>query len=137
MAEIEITLPTVQYGNVKLKTTIEELGMAELDAGTLGSVTAVFLNLFSQGFKVGSQIDVDWQGADVSALPRDTLEQAASAIKDVLGATEVPDPEDNVDPDGPETSDDAPWKKKVDSKAKPWETSGAAPAAPAVASIDW
>lgn len=140
MAEVEFLLPTVQYGNVKVRATPEELGLADLDAGGLGAAYAVFLNLFTQGFHKGSEIDVEWTGSDTAALPRDVLERAQEAITEALGATEIPDPEDWVDPDGPETSDDAPWKQQVDSKPKPWET-GSAPeqtsTAPAVANINW
>lgn len=65
MAEIEITLPTVQYGNVKVRATAEELGLEGVqDAGALGVATAVYLNLFTQGFKLGTQIDVDYTGPE-------------------------------------------------------------------------
>jgi hypothetical protein len=59
MAEIEMTLPTVQYGNVKVKATPEELGIDNIgDAAAVGAATAVYLNLFSQGWKQGAAIDV-------------------------------------------------------------------------------
>src|SRR5438093_8673117 len=62
MAEIEFLLPTVQYGNVKVRATPEELGIDSVqDAGALGVAAAVYLNLFTQGFKVGTQIDVDYE----------------------------------------------------------------------------
>lgn len=60
MAEVEILFPTVQYGNVKLRVTPEELGLdGPADAYAFGVQSAVLLNLFTQGFKVGSQLDVE------------------------------------------------------------------------------
>lgn len=109
MAEIEITLPTVQYGNVKLRATAEELGLDGVgDARELGIVTAVYLNTFTQGFKEGARIDV----AAPSAPSQGATEDQAKRMLDegLGGVTEVP-------------QSGAPWDKPaVDSPAKPWET---------------
>lgn len=122
MAEIEITLPTVQYGNVKLRATPEELGLNEgLDAYELGVATSVYLNLFTQGFKHGSTLDVSApQGASESEVDRviDETVKAAQAIAEGLGGATVIDEQD---PEGP---GEAPWDQQVDSPAKPWETEG-------------
>lgn len=60
MAEIEITLPTVQYGNVKVRVTPEEFGLQYgIDNPyALGMGAATYLNLFTQGFKEGATMDV-------------------------------------------------------------------------------
>lgn len=157
MAEIEITLPTVQYGNVKVKATPEELGVEGVqDAGALGVATAVYLNLFTQGFKLGTQIDVEYDGGvtkppppapiervDESAIRQvmsdedvDTEAEAVALIKSGLGAIELGD---DYDPDSAESSDDAPWNSPaVDAKPKPWETGTTAPTnAVKVAEINW
>lgn len=116
MAEIEFLLPTVQYGNVKVRATPEELGIDGVqDAGALGVAAAVYLNLFSQGFKLGAGMDVEYDGggtkppapepilpvgADGAAEQRvhDDLKprtvdeanaMAAAIIKQELGASEV------------------------------------------------
>lgn len=122
MAEIEITLPTVQYGNVKVKATPEELGVDIASPAAVGTATAIYLNLFTQGFKVGASMDVTAsptegltapQGAAQSEVDRviDETVKAAQILADGLGgATEVDD-------------DAAPWDKPaVDAPAKPWET---------------
>lgn len=106
MAEIEITLPTVQYGNVKLRATPEELGLeGPADAYALGVQSAVLLNLFTQGFKVGSQLNVSppveasQEAADRLADGRpprtvdEASEMARALIERELGTTtEVSDP---------------------------------------------
>lgn len=161
MAEIEITLPTVQYGNVKVRATPEELGVEGVqDAGALGVAAAVYLNLFTQGFKMGTRIDVDYDGGvtkppppapiervDESTIRQvmsdedvDTEAEAVALIKSGLGATEL-----DYNDDGPgdvqasANEERAPWNSPaVDAKPKPWETSGAAPAAPVkVAEVNW
>lgn len=142
MAEIEILFPTVQYGNVKLRATPEELGLeGPADAYALGVQSAVLLNLFTQGFKVGSQLDVSGAPAS-SAEPTENEAQAAiQEIQSQLGATEVESGEAAHDaaysaPDGgPEP---APWESTVDAKPKPWESGSVAPkVTPKVAEIDW
>lgn len=118
MSEIEITLPTVQYGNVKVRATPEAFGLVTMaDAYELGVATAVYLNLFQQGFKHGATMDVAApQGAAQSEVDRVIEEtvKAAQILADGLGgATEVDD-------------DAAPWDKPaVDAPAKPWETEAA------------
>lgn len=140
MAEVEILFPTVQYGNVKLRATPEELGLdGPADAYALGVQSAVLLNLFTQGFKTGSQLDVSGAPAP-SAEPTENEAQAAvQEIRQQLGATVVED-YDAQDPDGPgEEHSEAPWTSPpVDAKPKPWENGGK-PATPkvAVAEIDW
>lgn len=144
MAEIEFLLPTVQYGNLKVRAAPEELGLDLTDAAGLGATYAVYLNAFTQGFKQGSQIDVTvdikavQQGAQAptEAPPGDaqaaadrvandqaprTVDEAnamaLAVIKQELGAS-VLEPSTEDDPD-------APWNKEtstVDIKPKPWET---------------
>lgn len=125
MAEIEITLPTVQYGNVKVRATPEAFGLVTMaDAYELGVATAVYLNLFQQGFKHGATMDVTApQGAVQSEVDRviDETLKAAQILADGLGgATEVeesPYPNDDITP---------PWDKPAaDAKPKPWEVSAA------------
>ena len=127
MAEIEITLPTVQYGNVKVRATPEELGMDLSDAGAIGHGVAIYLNLFSQGFATGSRADVEWSSqegvsAALSASQGVTEVQAQRMLDEGLGGvTEVP-AGDVVAHEG------APWDNpQVDSKPKPWEAGGSAP----------
>jgi hypothetical protein len=155
MAEIEFLLPTVQYGNVKVRATPEELGVEGVqDAGALGVAAAVYLNLFTQGFKLGTQIDVDYTGpesASEEAPPGDphaaaerladgrsprTVDEANEMAKQVIenelgSTTELPH----------DVQSDAPWTQDspaVDVKPKPWETGKAAPTnAVKVAEIDW
>ncbi|HSE46315.1 MAG TPA: hypothetical protein VLA89_13390 [Gemmatimonadales bacterium] len=127
MAEIEITLPTVQYGNVKVRATPEELGVDIASPAAVGTATAIYLNLFTQGFKVGASMDVTAspteglkapQGAEQSESEEvfagavaTAQEEAQRLLSEGLGgATEVDD-------------DAAPWDKPaVDAPAKPWET---------------
>ncbi|HEY6021276.1 MAG TPA: hypothetical protein VIY48_15645 [Candidatus Paceibacterota bacterium] len=113
MAKIETTLPTVQYGNVKVTFTPEELGVDISDAAAIGVATAVYLNLFTQGFKAGSQMDVS---APVSASQEAPEEKAQAMLDEGLGGvTELPE-------DGDDVEAKAPWEAKVDAKPKPWET---------------
>lgn len=124
MAEIEITLPTVQYGNVKVKATPDELGLESVeDATGLGIATAVYLNLFVQGFKSGSQMDVS---ASLGASQPIAEAQAQRYLDEGLGGvTEVSDWPSDEEEDA-RTGDEytkAPWDEPaVDSKPKPWET---------------
>lgn len=141
MAEIEITLPTVQYGNVKVRATPEELGVELSSPAAVGTATAIYLNLFTQGFKLGASMDVTASpteglsapvGASQEAAPGNpqaaaerladgrsprTVDEANEMAKQIIenelgGVTEVPDGPLNQHPnDGPEESDDAPWNK--------------------------
>lgn len=136
MAEIEITLPTVQYGNVKVRATPEELGLSSVaDAYDVGVASAVYLNVFTQGFKKGASLDVSPpQEAPVSASEGEVGTQAQEWLDEGLGGvTEVhEDSTEEVSDDG---QNDAPWNSTVDAKAKPWETGATAPVK--VAEIDW
>lgn len=136
MAEIEITLPTVQYGNVKVRATPEELGVDIASPAAVGTATAVYLNLFTQGFKTGASLNVSaspTEGLNAPAGGVQGLDEVrAQALLDegLGGVTEVPDGPLNQHPDdGPEESDDAPWNSTVDAKPKPWETGETAPKA--------
>lgn len=123
MAEIEITLPTVQYGNVKVRATPEELGVDISSPAAVGTATAIYLNLFTQGFKVGASMDVtasptEGLSAPVSASQHDDMVKAHELLDEGLGGvTEVPD-------EVSEVSSKAPWTEKVDAPKKPWETDG-------------
>ena len=153
MAEIEITLPTVQYGNVKVRATPEELGLDSVgDAAALGVAAAVYLTTFTLGFKRGAQIDVDIDDsmAHVGSGPYKTVSAPQGASQEVSeaqaqryldeglgGVTEVSeDDEYDSATEAKEAAQartsDAPWDNKVDAKPKPWETGEQAPAAPAV-----
>lgn len=140
MSEIEITLPTVQYGNIKITATPEEWGLDTIaDAPDVGVWAATYLNLFQQGFKHGATLDVDAHlSAPVSAPEGAVGAQAREWLdKGLGGVTEVPagdivaheDSTEEVSDDG---QNDAPWNSEVASKPKPWETGEQAPAAPAV-----
>lgn len=117
MAEIEITLPTVQYGNVKVRATPEEFGFKLDEPSAFGYALAIYQTSFTLGFKDGSQVDVVApQGAAQSEVDRVIEEtvKAAQILADGLGGvTEV-------------AEDAAPWNKPVvDAPAKPWETEAA------------
>lgn len=147
MSEIEITLPTVQYGNVKVRATPEELGMNLADAGAIGHGVAIYLNLFTQGFNTGFVADVEWSPQEAASAPVsapqeapgpeartavDTMAEALALLNKGLGGVTVID---GQDPEGPSEepgeswteTDHAPWDQKVDAKPKPWETDVTAP----------
>lgn len=144
MAEIEITLPTVQYGNVKIRATPEELGVNDIaDSYELGVAAAVYLNLFTQGYTYGAALDIDApqkpsaapQGAEQSEVEQflDEAEKAAQILADGLGGvTEVTS--EKAEQDAADiraqhqaeaaAAGKAPWDAKVEAKAKPWQTGG-------------
>ena len=143
MAEIEITLPTVQYGNVKIKATPEELGVDVASPAAVGTATAVYLNLFTQGFKLGASMDVSASpteglkaplAAEQSEVDRviDETLKAAQILADGLGGvTEVPDESTYKSLDDQadtmvKSEGEAPWNQKpaVDAKPKPWQSDG-------------
>lgn len=154
MAEIEITLPTVQYGNVKVRATPEELGLSDIsDSHALGVAAAVYLNLFSQGFKVGAQMDVSAPvGASREAVPGDpqaaadrlaggrsprTVDEANEMAKQVIeaelgGVTEVEEYDSATEAKeaAQARTADKPWDQPQAEAKKPWETDGVT--APAV-----
>ena len=168
MAEIEITLPTVQYGNIKIRATPEEWGLEGIaTAANVGVWAAVYLNLFQQGFQHGATLDVD---AHLGASHEDREDKMVRELREAFtgtlellneglgGVTELHvgddfaksynddgpgdvqaaanEARDDDDPEGVDSDPDAPWSRTVvDTKKKPWETSGKAPAAPA--KIDW
>lgn len=134
MAEIEITLPTVQFGNVKLRATPEELGLESVaDTYALGVQAAVLLNLFSQGFKVGGALDVsapqEATSAPVSGVQGlDEVRAQALLDEGLGGVTEV---EYQGTAEGQQaaveaetTTQSAPWTETVDAPKKPWEDEG-------------
>ncbi len=135
MAEIEITLPTVQFGNVKVRATPEELGLASLaDAYDVGIASAVYLNVFTQGFKKGATLDV-------AEREHEYISEAHRLLDERLGGvTEVPEDYNDDGPGDVQAAANearAPWDNpQVDAKPKPWETGGAAPAKPVV-DEDW
>lgn len=147
MAEIEITLPTVQYGNVKAKFSPEEFGLAPtdqlVDPTALGIAAAIYLNLFTQGFKVGASMDVtaspsEATGAPVSASKEAAAREAQRLLDEGLGGvTELPgDGPENMHGDpAPLDPKSPPWNSTVDAKPKPWETEATAPKA--VVTSEW
>lgn len=162
MAEIEITLPTVQYGNVRVRATPEELGVDLASPWSVGQMTAVFLNLFTQGFKEGAQMDVGAPGSapqemppgdpqaaadrladgrpprtvdEANAMARAVIEQELGSTTEVESGEAAYDAAYDAPSDGPKS---APWESTVDAKPKPWETGKAAPTnAVKVAEINW
>jgi len=148
MAEIEFLLPTVQYGNVKVRATPEELGIDGVqDAGALGVAAAVYLNLFTQGFKVGTQVDVTYDDGGPKPPPPAPIERVEvdpeELIKTQLGATTVSEDytaDPTVPDDEPEgENENIPWNRQaVDTKPKPWETGTTPPQnVVKVAEINW
>lgn len=142
MSEIEITLPTVQYGNVRVRATPEEFGFKLDEPSAFGYALAIYQTSFTLGFKDGSQVDVVApQGAAQRPLdvgvpgaaeqrvegdlkPRTVDEaddMAAAVIKRELGATEVNDEAEDART-GSDYTKAPPWDQKVDAPAKPWET---------------
>jgi hypothetical protein len=120
MAEIEITLPTVQYGNVKVRATPEEFGFKLDEPGAFGYALAIYQTSFTLGFKDGSQVDVV---APSGPSKSDEVTQAQALLNEGLGGvTEVPAAEAET------VTESAPWTEKVDAKPKPWETNVTAPA---------
>ncbi|HEY6020363.1 MAG TPA: hypothetical protein VIY48_10780 [Candidatus Paceibacterota bacterium] len=145
MAEIEITLPTVEYANVKVRATPEELGLDIASPAAVGTATAIYLNLFTQGFKLGASMDVtasptEGLSAPVSAsqeAPEESLQGAVETAhreaqrlldEGLGGVTEVSAAEAET------TTQSVPWTEKVDAPKKPWETDVTAPAG---VSEDW
>lgn len=130
MAEIEITLPTVQYGNVKVRATPEELGVDVSSPAAVGTATAVYLNLFTQGFKVGASMDVtasptEGLKAPLAAEQEDPGVTAQAMLDEGLGGvTELHVGDDFSKSEEQIAAEDgkAPWESKVDAKPKPWET---------------
>ena len=83
----------------------------------MGVASAVYLNLFSQGFKKGASLDVSApQGAPEQSDGTDVHAEAQRLLEEGLGASEA------------EASDDAPWNSTVDKPKKPWENMDTAPA---------
>lgn len=121
MAEIEITLPTVQYGNIKITATPEEWGLETIaDAPDVGVWAATYLNLFQQGFKHGATLDVD---AHLGGSKPVTEEQAIRHLDEGLGgvtAVAGDQPEDDLG--FPVGESDKPWDKPAEAAKKPWET---------------
>lgn len=116
VAEIEIALPTVQYGNVKVRATPEELGVDIASPAAVGTATAIYLNLFLQGWATGSSMDVTASPTEGLSAPLATSQgEAGPSAQELLneglgGVTEVPE-------------DAPPWDKPaVDVPKKPWET---------------
>jgi hypothetical protein len=133
MAEIEITLPTVQYGNIRIKATPEEWGLETIaDAPDVGVWAATYLNLFTQGFKHGATLDVDAHlGASQEAAPGDP-QAAADRLADGRSPRTVDEANEMArqvieNELGP--TSEVPWDKSVDSKPKPWETGSQPPEA--------
>lgn len=131
MAEIEITLPTVQYGNVKVRATPEELGVDIASPAAVGTATAIYLNLFTQGFKVGASMDVTANPTEGLSAPvaasEETPGQAAIRLLDegLGGVTEVSEIDSVIEETiakAAEIEAKAPWEQKVDAPRKPWET---------------
>lgn len=134
MAEIEITLPTVQYGNVKVRATPEEFGMRSLaDAYELGVALAVYQTTFTLGWQEGAKMDVD---APPAASQPVSEAQAQRYLDEGLGGVSEVEENGNIPMD--RAAQAAPWDKAPEPAAKkPWE-SGNEPAKPSVIlDADW
>lgn len=136
MAEIEITLPTVQFGNVKVRATPEELGVELSSPASVGTAMAIYLNLFTQGFKLGASMDVtasptEGLNAPVGASQEAPEEKAQRLLNEGLGGvTEVSEVDSVIEEtiaQAAEIEAKAPWTQKVDAPKKPWESMDAAP----------
>ena len=140
LSEIEITLPTIQYGNIKITATPEEWGLDTIaDAPDVGVWAATYLNLFQQGFKHGATLDVD---AHLGAPQSVTEEQAQRYLDEGLdGVTEVEEYDSATEAKEAaqaRTAGVAPWvNPQVDSKPKPWEGGGATPVEKPVVDEGW
>ncbi len=145
MAEIEITLPTVQYGNVKVRATPEEFGFRLDEPSTFGMALAVYHASFAIGWQDGAQMDVSAPqaaskegapGSPQAAAERladerpprtvdEANEMAKQVIENELGSTtEVP-------------NEPAPWDLEVAPGPKPWETGGKSQIAPPKLDDEW
>lgn len=139
MSEIEITLPTVQYGNVKVRATPEELGVDIASPAAVGTATAIYLNLFLQGWATGSSMDVTASPAEGLSAPQGAAQndRVSQAIAEVVadekairaldeglgGATEVDEYDSATEAKEQwQDTDYAPWDQKVAAQPKPWET---------------
>jgi hypothetical protein len=105
MAEIEFTIPTVQYGNAKIRMTPEELydlSRKGISLHDIGMKASEFLVMITEGFEAGKKID--WSASrDVTGqyqespepepmperTPAQEAEEAEQTIKTMLGATTV------------------------------------------------
>jgi hypothetical protein len=141
LAEIEITLPTVQYGNVKVRATPEEFGFKLDEPNAFGYALAIFQTVFTMGWKQGAQVDVT---APVGAAEADPVAKAQELLDEGLGGvTEVDSvrsveeimSDEDVDTVAEarkiqerEAASRAPWNSTVDTPKKPWETEVTAPA---------
>lgn len=108
MAEIEFTIPTVQYGNAKIRMTPQEL--YELSEGgvslyDVGMKAMEFLSLVTQGFEAGKSVDFTPQEVtgQYQESSEPTPEQAEENIK-TLGATMV-----------------EPWTQTPETTPKAWD----------------
>lgn len=123
MAEIEITLPTIQYGNIKITATPEEWGLESIaDAPDVGVWAATYLNLFQQGFQHGAKMDVD---AHLGGSQPVTEEQAKRHLDEGLGGTTEVEEYDSAteakEAAQARTAGAAPWDNPQPAVTKPWE----------------
>jgi hypothetical protein len=128
VAEIEITLPTVKYGNVKVRATPEEFGFKLDEPSAFGMALAVYQASFTIGWREGAQMDVSAPQSASKEAPRtvsqvmsdedvDTEAEAVAILKKELGATEM-------------SEGAPPWKRpQADTNPKPWETGSQPPEA--------
>lgn len=146
MSEIEFTIPTIQYGNVKFRGTPEEFGVELTGPGAIGEMVAVYTNMFTQGFQVGAKRDVEYLGSaqfsgndsgttDVDMTARATIQSELGAT--VVEQTDGPGDSGEDNPYAQESDQDLPWEKDIKAKPKPWENKGAPAKAPAPKKIDW
>lgn len=133
MAEIEITLPTVQYGNVKVRATPEEFGFKLDEPSAFGLALAVYQTSFTLGWQEGARMDV-------SVSQPVTEEQAQRYLDEGLGGTTEVEEYDSAteakEAAQARTAGAAPWDKPAPAVSKPWENTSA-PASKPVVDEDW
>jgi hypothetical protein len=99
MAEVEFTIPTVQYGNIKIRMTPQELRENVAAPYDIGVAAMVWLSLATQGFEYGKTLDIapdfevtgEYQESsepEPHPITEVTPEEAEEIIK-TLGATTV------------------------------------------------
>ena len=149
MAEIEFGIPTVQFGYLHIKATLEELGMKEYDPYAIGHAYGVALNLAMQGFEASKKLDLnpgdvtgqyqessEYKVGDKVTVggieftkhsefsPELSIEQARDVIESELGPTsEVPESSGAGSEKQSVSDGSAPWEGEAPApKAEPWKT---------------
>jgi len=125
MAEIRFTIPgALQYSNVVVTATPEELGLKDLDAYSLGVANTVFLNLFNQGVQQGKGIDVSPpKGETDTRIVENALQSESDKllIQANMAGQSMEETKAILEA-GLGSTTEVPWKKSVKAAPKVWET---------------